>query len=80
MSLQVRAIYRDGAFVVKQPCDLPQESEVDLIVQGPLTMPPIETDPDQRARVLRGVTQRMRNNPIPAEAPRYTRDELHERR
>jgi hypothetical protein len=80
MSLQIRAIYRDGAFVVKQPCDLPQESEVDLIVQGPLTMPPIETDPDLRARILRGVTQRMRNNPIPAEAPRYTRDELHERR
>jgi len=80
MSLQIRAIYRDGVFVVKQPCDLPQESEVDLIVQGPWTMPPMETDPDQRARVLRGVTQRMRNNPIPAEAPRFTRDELHERR
>jgi hypothetical protein len=29
---------------------------------------------------LRQVTQRMKRNPIPAEAPRFTRDELHERR
>ena len=80
MSLQVKAVFRNGAFVVQEPCDLPQEAEVNLIVQGPLVLPPSVTNPQERERILAAMTKRMRQNPLPAEAPRFTREQLHERR
>ena len=80
MNYRTKAVYRGGAFVPETRCDLPEEAEVDLLVQGPRLVPPTVTDREQRARVLRQVTERMNRNPIPAEAPRFTRDELHERR
>ncbi len=39
-----------------------------------------QTDTDGRARILRSMVERMKANPIPAGAPRFTREELHERR
>lgn len=41
---------------------------------------PAVTDPAQRARILKEVVARMRNNPIPEDAPRLTRESLHESR
>ncbi len=75
-----KAVYRDGAFLVREPCALPQDAEVQLIVQGPFVIPPTVTDPAEIARVLATVTERMRANSLPTAAPRFTRDELHERR
>ncbi len=80
MTYRMRAVYRGGAFVPTTPCNLPEEAEVDLVVEGPVVLPPRITDPEERAGVLRRLVQRMRENPIPATAPRFTRDELHERR
>lgn len=79
MSLQVRAVYRDGAFVVRERCDLPQDTEVNLIIQGPMLVPPVITDPAERASFLKAMAERMRQNPLPAEAVRFSREELHER-
>ncbi len=79
MTHRTKAIYRGGAFVPQTRCDLPEDSEVDLLIQGPLTVPPTVTDPQQRARALRQITDRMKRNPIPAQAPRFSREELHER-
>ena len=80
MSQRLRAIYRDGAFVPQTPCDLPEDAEVELIVQGPHLLPPKVKDVAARAEILKQIVERMRQNPIPAGAPRFTRDELHERR
>jgi predicted DNA-binding antitoxin AbrB/MazE fold protein len=81
MAQRLRAIYQNGAFVPQSPCDLPENSEVDLVVERPHLLPPLVTDPDERKRILRRMVERMRNNPIPADAPQhFTREELHERR
>ncbi|MGE4003773.1 MAG: DUF104 domain-containing protein, partial [Planctomycetaceae bacterium] len=72
--------YRDGAFLPESPVNLPNTSQVDLLVEGPTMLPPSIIDPDERRRVLKRVADRMRNNPIPAGAARLSRDELHERR
>ena len=80
MTYRTKAIYRGGAFVPQIQCNLPEDSEVDLLVHGPLLIPPAISDPEERARVLSGLRSRSRQSPIPVEAPRYTRDELHERR
>ncbi|HXU08690.1 MAG TPA: antitoxin family protein [Blastocatellia bacterium] len=80
MSQTIRAVFRDGVFVPQQPCDLPDGSRVELTIDDPYTMPPEITDPAERAALLKEVVRSMRENPIPADAPRFTRDELHERR
>ena len=80
MTYRTKAVYRGGAFLPETPCNLPEDAEVDLLVQGPLLVPPSVTDPQQRAFILRQITERMKQNPIPAQAPRFTRDALHERR
>jgi predicted DNA-binding antitoxin AbrB/MazE fold protein len=77
----LKAIYRDGAFIPKEPCDLPEGVEVMLTIGDPYLLPPKVTDPEERARILKELVQNMRDNPIPADAPRrFTREELHERR
>jgi hypothetical protein len=80
MSRRLKAIYREGGFIIQQPCDLPEESEVSLIVQGPAKLPPEITDQGEVVRVLRMVAERMRSNPLPAQTPRLTREDLHGRR
>jgi hypothetical protein len=75
-----QAVFRDGAFVPIVPCNLPNETRVEVVVRdSPRTTPPLVTDPDERARRMKALVERMQNNPIPANAPRFTRDELHER-
>jgi hypothetical protein len=76
----LRAVYRHGAFVPVVPCSLPEETEVEVIVHNKTgIIPPQVTDPEERARIRREVVASMRSNPIPANAPRFTREELHER-
>lgn len=44
MAQRLRAIYQNGAFVPQAPCDLPENSEVDLVIEKPhvllLLVPP----------------------------------------
>jgi len=80
MSQRLRAIYQNGAFIPQSPCDLPENSEVELIIETPRVIPPKVTDPEERKRILAEMVERMRANPIPADAPHFTREELHERR
>jgi predicted DNA-binding antitoxin AbrB/MazE fold protein len=81
MSQTVKAIYRDGAFIPQAPCDLPEGAEVELTINGPHVLPPTVTDPEERKRIMDELIHNMKSNPIPADAPpRFTREELHERR
>jgi predicted DNA-binding antitoxin AbrB/MazE fold protein len=80
MAQRLRAIYQKGAFVPQAPCDLPENSEVDLVIERPRVLPPLVSDPDERKRILEELVQNMRDNPIPEDAPHFTREELHERR
>ncbi len=77
---RIRAVFREGAFYPITPCPVPENLEVDLIVQPANLQPPTVTDPEERQAILRRVTQRMMDNPIPAGAPTFTREQLHERR
>lgn len=74
------AVYRDGVFVPKEPCDLANNTEVRLKIGGARVQLPLETDPAERQRILEETLARMRANPIPAGAPKFTREQLNERR
>jgi hypothetical protein len=80
MNYRTKAVYRNGAFVPEKACDLPEESEVELFVQGPPVIPPEVTDPEEKQRILEELIESFERNPIPPGAPRFTREELHERR
>ena len=76
----VKAIVRGGAFVPESGCHLPEGAEVHLTIEGPTVLPPEIIDSQERNRKLEEVIRRMQSNPIPDGAPKFTRDELHERR
>jgi len=80
MNARVKAVYRQGAFVPETACDLPDESQVELLVQGPMVFPPAIADPQERRRLLRQIAEDMWQNPFPVGAPRFSREGLHERR
>jgi len=80
MAQKLRAVYRDGAFLPEAPVDLPNNSQVNLLVEEATVLPPSVTEPKERQRVLKRVTERMQDNPLPAGAPHLSRDVLHERR
>lgn len=80
MSQKIKAVFHDGAFVPQQPCNFPEGSEVELIVERPNVLPPEENDPEERKRILKELVEDIRRNPFPENAPRFTREEMHERR
>jgi hypothetical protein len=80
MARSVKAVYYGGAFVPEEPCDVPEDAHVELVIQGPFMLPPQVASPDERRVILERLVARMRRNPIPSAAPRWTRDELHDRR
>jgi predicted DNA-binding antitoxin AbrB/MazE fold protein len=81
MPESIRAIFRDGAFVPVVPCSLPEETEVEIVVQGaPRIIPPLEADAAKRAEIKKRLLDRMSKSPLPPDAPKLTRDQLHERR
>ena len=80
MIAKLRATYRNGMFVPQRACDLPEGTEVELTVEEPAILSPAVSDPEERQRIIQRLLKRMEENPIPASAPRFTRDELHERR
>ena len=52
MTQTLKAIYREGAFIPKTPCDLPEGVEVELTINAPHILPPKVTDPEERKRIL----------------------------
>jgi len=81
MTQTLKAVFRGGKFEPLTAPDLPEGAEVELTVQEASDTPQVVTDPEERAKILERLIERMRNNPIPAGAPRkFTREEMHERR
>jgi predicted DNA-binding antitoxin AbrB/MazE fold protein len=80
MAQSLKAIYRNGAFIPQTPCDLPDGAEVELTVRTAEIEQPAEPDPEERKRILARMVERMKANPLAPDAPRLTREELHERR
>jgi hypothetical protein len=78
MSRRITAVYRNGTLVPTLPLHLSEETSVELEL-FPDIRPPQITDPAERARVLKELTESMQNNPWPGAAGRFTREELHER-
>ena len=79
MPQALKAIYHSGTFILQTACDLPEGIQVELVVKSPQVMPPKIGDLGARHDFLRRLVERMQQNPIPSNAPLFTRDMFHER-
>lgn len=76
----MKAVYRNGAFILQTACNLPEGSEVELLIQSTTVVSPPISDVETKQRFLTSLIERMQQNPIPLNAPHFTREMLHERR
>ncbi len=75
-----KAIYRNGRFILQTAFELLEGTEVELLIQSPQVEAPPISDLETKRQFLKSLIERMQQNPIPMNAPRFTRDMLHERR
>ena len=80
MKRTITATYRGGVFHPDEPCNLPEGASVEIRELANEVRPPLEADPAERRRIMSDLVKRMTENPLCVNAPRFTRDELHERR
>lgn len=80
MPQALKAIYRNGTFVLQTTFELPEGTEVELLIQSPQVVSPPISDLETKQQFLKSLVERMQQNPIPLNAPRFTRERLHERR
>jgi len=83
MSLRLKAIYKDGAFVPisnGEKLNVSENAEVEITVHDPSGLTPTPTSDEERERALRELFASWDAHPLRADAPRLTRDEMHERR
>ena len=80
MKRTITATYRGGVFHPDEPCNLPEGATVEIRELANGGRPPFEADPEERRRIMSNLVKRMTENPLCLNAPRFTRDELHERR
>ncbi|MDB9475936.1 antitoxin family protein [Dolichospermum circinale] len=75
----LKAVYRNGTFILETACNLPEGSEVELLIQSSSIVSPPISDVESKQHFLKSLISRMQQNPIPLNAPRFTREMLHER-
>ena len=83
MSLRLKAIYKDGAFVPVpngENVNVAENAEVEITVHDPYVVSATATSDEERERALRELFASWDAHPLRADAPRLTRDEMHERR
>jgi hypothetical protein len=83
MSVRLKAIYKDGAFVPITNGDqlnVPENAEVELTVHDPDVLSAKAKTEEERQRALRELFASWDAHPLRPDAPRLTRDEMHERR
>lgn len=83
MSLKLKAIYRDGAFVPipnGERLNVSENAEVEITVHDPYVVPAKAKSDEERETALRELFASWDAHPLRADAPRLTRDEMHERR
>ena len=85
MSVRLKAIYRNGTFIPLtngEKLNVPENTEVELTLHNPYLVPPKATSDEERERerALRELIESWDAHPLRPDAPRLTRDEMHERR
>lgn len=79
----VKTVYRNGVFIPKTPVDLPEDTEIEIVVEkkgASVSTDESNLSTEERSRLLKQLVERMQKNPVPLNAPRFNREELYDRR
>jgi predicted DNA-binding antitoxin AbrB/MazE fold protein len=79
MIQRIRAVYRNGAFIPEENVDFAEDTHVEITVES-AAEPRAELSEEERQRLTLELLRSMQANPLPPDAPRFTREQLHERR
>lgn len=75
--MTVKVVYHSGAFVPEDECNLPEGAHGIVVIEpSNASRPAGEQD---RKKVLLRLVEEMRENPLPVDSPRFSRDSMHER-
>jgi hypothetical protein len=83
MSVRLKVVYKGGAFVPVEngeKLSVPENAEVEITVHDPYVLPPTAATEEERERALRELFASWDAYPVRPDTPRFTRDEIHERR
>ena len=72
MLKKVKATYRNGAFILNSPYDLPENTEVELMVNCPSECAQDVLDPETRKAILHELLTRMRQSSLMSHAHHAT--------
>ncbi|MFM9159768.1 MAG: antitoxin family protein, partial [Dolichospermum sp.] len=64
----LKSVYRNGTFVLETACNLPEGSEVELLIQSSSIVSPPISDVESKQHFLKSLISRMQQNPIPLNA------------
>jgi hypothetical protein len=77
--MTVRVVYRKGSFIPQDKCELQEGAEGLVLVASSAPEPPTIADPAERRRRLAELVEDLKKHPLPADSPKLTRDQMHER-
>jgi len=77
----LKAVYEHGSLVPEVPLDLPEGTEVIVTVHqtGAGLEPPRVGSPEERKRLMQEFVSHVIATPFSGPAPRFSRDDMHER-
>jgi predicted DNA-binding antitoxin AbrB/MazE fold protein len=76
----VEAVYKNGAFVPEKSFDFPEGARVKIMIDASPSNNESELSASEKSKRLRELVEQMQKNPIPLNAPRFSREELYDRR
>lgn len=77
---RISAIYRNGVFVPEFELPLANETAVELVIAESDTPQTTVLSDAEKAKLRQRATSFMKQHRLSPEAPRFSRDDLHERR
>lgn len=80
MIARISAVYRDGVFVPDVALPLANETSVELLIEEHAQPVIPEPTASKRKQLRKAAISSMRRRNLSDDAPRLTRDELHDRR
>ena len=75
--MTLRVVYHNGTFLPEDQCNLKEGTQGVVLIDT--AEPKQISDPEERRGLLADVVERLKNNPVPPDSPRLTRDQMHDR-
>lgn len=77
---RIPAIYHDGVFIPEIAVAIANESAVEVLIEDSCLIGSVSLTDADRAKLRKAAVETMKQRRLTPDAPRFSRDELHDRR